>query len=46
MQGGDWLLFVLDLIGGGALAAAVVYATTLRRLVSRHPHNPVVENSL
>jgi hypothetical protein len=46
MQGGDWLLFVLDLIGGGAVAAAVLYAIVLRRLVIRNPHNRAMDNSL
>jgi hypothetical protein len=37
MLSGDWLLFVLDLIGGGAVVAALIYAIMLRRLVSRNP---------
>jgi hypothetical protein len=29
MQSGGWALLILDVIGGGALAAALIYATAL-----------------
>jgi membrane-associated phospholipid phosphatase len=31
MQSGRWALFILDLIGGGAVGAALIYVATLRR---------------
>jgi hypothetical protein len=31
MQSGRWALFMLDLIGGGAVAAALIYVATFRR---------------
>jgi len=35
MLSGNWLLFALDVIGGAAVGAAVIYAIMLRRLVNR-----------
>jgi hypothetical protein len=35
MLSGDWLLLALDVIGGAAVGAAVIYAIMLRRLVNR-----------
>jgi hypothetical protein len=32
MLSGSWALVVLDLIGGGALAAALIYVVARRRL--------------
>jgi hypothetical protein len=34
MENGDWFLTMLDMIAGGAVGAAVIYAISLRRLVS------------
>jgi len=35
MVSGDWFLFALDVIGGAAVGAALIYAIMLRRLVNR-----------